>query len=160
MNVRDLVPWSRSADRDHSLPTWQDRASSVFTLRREMNHLFDDVFRGFPMARAWPHIEVEDSETEYRVTAELPDLEARDVEILVQDDVLILRGEKRAKTEDRNRAFSERIYGRFERRMALDGASEADIRAEFRDGGLTISIPKAVQSGQRMKRIPVNPVTH
>ncbi len=161
MNVRDLVPSSRNADRDRNPPAHQDAASSVFTLQREMNRLFDDVFRGFDApafstARAWPQIEVEDGQTEYRVTAELPGLEDKDVEVLVHDDVLILRGEKQARTEDRDRAFSERIYGRFERRIALDGASEANVRAEFRNGVLTISVPKSAQSQQRVKRVPIN----
>jgi HSP20 family protein len=84
-------------------------------------------------------------------------LEDKDVEVLVHDDVLILRGEKHAKTEDRSRAFSERIYGRFERRIALEGASEANVRAEFHNGVLTITVPKSAQSQQRVKRIPINP---
>ncbi|WP_249138319.1 Hsp20/alpha crystallin family protein [Phenylobacterium montanum] len=126
-----------------------------------MNRLFDDVFRGFETSalwsgRAWPQIEVEDAADEYRVTAELPGLEEKDVEVLVQDDVLILRGEKLSKTEDRNRAFSERVYGRFERRIALDGASQANVRAEFRNGVLTVTVPKAALSQQRVKRIPIN----
>jgi HSP20 family protein len=162
MNVRDLVPWTRSVERDRNLPAAQDAASPFFTLHREVNRLFDDVFRGFDSPTlwsggAWPHIELEDAKTEYRVTAELPGLEDKDVEVLVHDDVLILRGEKHAKTEDRSRAFSERIYGRFERRIALEGASEANVRAEFHNGVLTITVPKSAQGQQRVKRIPINP---
>jgi HSP20 family protein len=164
MNVRDLVPWTRSGDRDRNLTVAQDPASPFFTLHREMNRLFDDVFRGVEApalwsGAAWPHIELEDGQSEYRITAELPGLEEKDVEVLVIDDVLILRGEKRARTEDRNRAFSERIYGRFERRIALEGASEAKVRAEFHNGVLTITVPKSAQSDQRVKRIPINPAT-
>jgi HSP20 family protein len=136
----------------------------LFTLHREVNRLFDDVVRGFDApglwsGGAWPQIEVEDTSSEYRVTAELPGLGEKDVEILVHDDVLILRGEKHAKTEDRSRAFSERVYGRFERRIALEGASEANVRAEFHDGVLTITVPKSAQSQQRVKRIPINQAT-
>lgn len=164
MNVRDLVPWNRNGDRDRNLPVSQDAASPFFTLHREMNRLFDDVFRGFEApalwnGRAWPHIEVEDAPNEYRICAELPSLEDKDVEVLVQDDVLILRGEKQAKTEDRNRAFSELVYGRFERRIALEGASEANVRAELRNGLLTVTVPKSFQSLQRINRIPINQAT-
>jgi HSP20 family protein len=162
MNVRDLVPWTRS--RDQNLPASQDAASPFFILHREVNRLFDDVIRGsdspgFWAGGVWPHIEVEDTSSEYRVTAELPGLEEKDVEILVHDDVLILRGEKHAKTDGRGRAFSERIYGRFERRIALDGASEANVRAEFHNGLLSIIVPKSAQSQQRVKRIPINHTT-
>jgi HSP20 family protein len=161
MNVRDLVPWTRGGDRDRNLPAAQDAASPFFTLHREMNRLFDDVFRGLDAPApwsggAWPRIEVEDAQNEYRVTAELPGLEDKDVEVLVQDDVLILRGEKHAKTEDRNRAFSERVYGRFERRIALDGASEASVRADFHNGVLSVTVPKSARSQERVKRIPIN----
>ncbi len=164
MNVRNLVPWTRGSERDRNLPAAQDAASPFFTLHREVNRLFDDVFREFdaPGLRsggAWPHIEVEDTSSEYRVTAELPGLEDKDVEVLVQDDILILRGEKHAKTEDRSRAFSERVYGRFERRIALDGASEANVRAEFHNGVLTVTVPKSPRSHERVKRIPISPAT-
>lgn len=164
MNVRDLVPWSRNGDRTQNLSAAQDVGSPFFTLHREVNRLFDDVFRGFEApapwsGRVWPHIEVEDAQNEYRVTAELPGLEDRDVEVLVQDDVLILRGEKHARTEDRNRAFSERVYGRFERRIALEGVSEANVQAEFHNGLLTVTVPKSAQSQLRVKRIPINLAT-
>jgi HSP20 family protein len=164
MNVRNLVPWTRSSGREGNPPATQEAASPFFTLHREMNRLFDDVFRGFDTpspwgGRAWPHLEVEEADNEYRVTAELPGMEEKDVEVLLQDDVLIIRGEKQAKSEDRSRAFSERVYGRFERRIALDGASEADVRAEFHNGVLTVTVPKSAQTQERVKRIPVNQPT-
>ena len=85
MNVRDLVPWARG-DRERSPTTRSDSISPVVSLHREMNRLFDDVFRGFDDSRlfagpsGWPSIDVEETEKEYRVTAELPGLEERDVE--------------------------------------------------------------------------------
>jgi HSP20 family protein len=161
MNVRDLVPWNRNAERSRpALPAASD--NPMFTLHREMNRLFDDVFRGFDMPvfsglnGAWPLIEVEDADAEYRVSAELPGLEEKDVEVLVQDGVLILRGEKRAESEDRSRAFSERVYGRFERRLALDGIDEDRIQAKFRNGVLTVIAPKSARSRERVKRIAIN----
>ena len=162
MNVRDLVPWTRNHDRDRNLPAPQDTASPFLTLHREMNRLFEDAFRGFDTpslwgARAaWPHVEVEETDTEYRVTAELPGMEDKDVEVLVQDNVLILRGEKRAETRDPSRAFSERIYGRFERRLPLEGADDAAAKATFRNGVLTVTAPKTAQSREQVKRIPIN----
>ena len=162
MNVRDLVSWSRPNDRNRNLPAAQDAAASpLFTLHREMNRLFDDVFRGFDSPSlwggwgTWPQIEVRDADNEYRVTAELPGLEEKDVEVLFEDGVLILRGEKRAETEDRGRAFSERVYGHFERRLALGDIDEDGIQARFRNGVLTVTAPKSQQSQSRVKRIPI-----
>jgi HSP20 family protein len=169
MNVRDLVPWSRPSDRDRNLPATQGPAGSpLLTLHREMNRLFDDVFRDFDTPAiwggraAWPQIEVEDADSEYRVTAELPGLEEKDVEVLFEDGILILRGEKRAETHDRSRAFSERVYGQFERRLALGDIDEERIQARFRNGVLTVTAPKSEQSQARVKRIPINggPTSH
>ena len=161
MNVRDLVPWNRNAEQNRPVvPTASEHP--MFTLHREMNRLFDDVFRGFDAPSfwggrgTWPQIEVEDAEGEYRVSAELPGLEEKDVEVLVQDGVLILRGEKRAESEDRSRAFSERVYGRFERQLALESLDEDRIQAKFRNGVLTITAPKSAQSRERVKRIAIN----
>lgn len=166
MNVRDLVPWPRANDRDRNLPAAQDTAASpLFTLHREMNRLFDDVFRGFDTPTlwggrgAWPQIEIQDSNHEYRVTAELPGLDERDVEVLFEDGVLILRGEKRAETEDRTRAFSERVYGRFERRLLLGDIDEERIQAKFHNGVLTVTAPKSEQNQSPVKRIPINTPT-
>jgi len=160
MNMRDLVPWNRSERNRTSLPTASE--NPMFTLHREMNRLFDDVFRGIDApglwgARgSWPQIEVEETDGEYRVSAELPGLEEKDVEVFVQDGILILRGEKRAESEDRSRAFSERVYGRFERRLALDGIDEDRIQAKFHNGVLSITAPKSAQSADRVKRIAIN----
>jgi HSP20 family protein len=161
MNVHDLVPWTRANDRDGNLLVAQRAAGSpLLTLHREMNRLFDDVFRDFDTpslwgGRAWPQLEVQDAGSEYRVTAELPGLEEKDVEVVFEDGVLILRGEKRAETEDRSRAFSERVYGRFERRLALGDIEEDRIQARFRNGVLTVTAPKSEQSQSRVKRIPI-----
>jgi len=163
MNVRDLVPWARTDNGGRNLPSGQDPVGGLpFTLHREMDRLFDEVFRRFDTPAiwsgrgAWPQLEVRESEREYKVTAELPGLEEADVEVLFEDGVLTLRGEKRAETEDRSRAFSERIYGRFERRLSLGDIDEDRIQASFRNGVLTITAPKSEDSQSRTRRIPIN----
>jgi HSP20 family protein len=162
MNVRDLVPWTRDSDRDRTLPDPASQRGSIFTLHREVDRLFDDVLRGIDSpspwgARAlWPHVEIEDGATEYRVTADLPGLDENNVEVEIHEGVLVLRGEKRVENEDRARAYSERAYGRFERRIALDGADEANVQATFRNGVLAITVPKSNQTRERIKRIPIN----
>jgi len=128
-----------------------------------MNRLFDDVFRGFESPHfwgsrgAWPSMDLEETEKEYRLTAELPGLEERDVEILLQDGILIVRGEKKLENEPGNRTFSERYYGRFERQVALDrDIDESAINATFRNGVLVVTLPKSAQAVERTKRIPIN----
>jgi len=162
MNVRDLVPWSRG-DRERSPATRSDSLNPVMSLHREMNRLFDDVFRGFDDPRlfagrsGWPSMDVEETDKEYRVTAELPGLEERDVEVLLQDGMLTVRGEKKLESENRNRTYSERFYGRFERQITLDrDVDEGAVNATFKNGVLTVTVPKSVRAVERSKRIPIN----
>jgi HSP20 family protein len=130
-----------------------------------MNRLFDDVFRGFDDSRVfggrtgWPSMDVEETEKEYRVTAELPGLEERDVEVLLQDGLLTVRGEKKLESENRNRTYRERFYGRFERQITLDrDVDEAGVNATFKNGILTVNVPKSASAVERSKRIPINAV--
>ncbi len=162
MNVRDLVPWSRG-DRERSPGTRSEAISPVLSLHREMNRLFDDVFRGFENSpfwgnrNAWPSVDVEESDKDYRVTAELAGLEERDIEVLLQEGILTLRGEKKIDKASGNTTFSERYYGRFERQISLErDIDENGVSATFRNGILTVTIPKSAQSIERTKRIPVN----
>lgn len=160
MNVRDLVPWSRN-DRMPAMAGPQEQANPILTLHREMNRMFDDVLRGFdtPFAglsrTAGPSLDVDETDTEYRVTAELPGLGKDDVEITCQDGVLSIRGEKQGEKRD-GRSFSERWFGRFERRVALPDADEDKAQASFRDGLLTVTLPKTERAQEKVRRIPIN----
>jgi HSP20 family protein len=163
MNMRDLIPWGRSHQTTPS--RYRDEGDPFMTLHREMNRLFDDVFRGFDMApfggvsrmASWPHVEVVDNDKDVRISAELPGLEDKDVEVLIGDGVLTIRGEKKSAIEDKERAFSERTYGRFERRIPLAWEVEEDkIEASFKSGVLTVTLPKSAESRSEVKRIAVN----
>ena len=162
MAVRDLIPWARSS---MSAPTrYGEGADPFVTLRRVMDRLFDDAFRGFGVpslglgrAGNWPSLEVSETDKEVRVMAELPGLEEKDVEVLLGDGTLTLRGEKKSETEDKDRHFSEHYYGRFERRVALPSEVDEDkIQASFKNGVLTVTMPKSAKAQERVKRIPVN----
>jgi HSP20 family protein len=77
-----------------------------------------------------------------RVTAELPGLAEKDVYIRLADGVLVITGEKRTESEDKDRLFSERFYGRFQRRIPLDGIEEK-VLASFTNGVLAVTLPRA-----------------
>jgi HSP20 family protein len=166
MSVRDLIPWGRS--NAQQVPgVFHDSARDPFlSLHREVNRLFDDVFRGFgsdlpsfngaSFAGGWPSVEVSDGEKEIRVTAEVPGLEDKDIEVLLGDGVLTLKGEKRSEIEDKDKQFSERFYGRFERRIPLGCEVQEDkVDAQFRNGVLTVSLPKSEQAQSQVKRIAI-----
>jgi HSP20 family protein len=166
MNVRDLIPWSRN---NNQAPTvYRDAEQNPFlTLHREVNRLFDDVFRGFdtPLPSfgkfawntGWPNVEISETDTAFRVTAEVPGLEEKDIEILLENGVLTLRGERRSETEDKDRQFSERLYGRFERRIPLGIEIEEDkVAASFKNGVLTVTLPKTARAQAKAKHIAIN----
>jgi HSP20 family protein len=139
-----------------------DEFSPFLTLHREMNRLFDDVFNRFdadmPSAfgRTWPSLEVNATENDLRVSAELPGLDPKDVEILVEGDVLTIRGEKKSETEDRGRHFSERYYGRFERSLRLPfDVEDNKAEASFKNGVLTVTLPKSARLAESAKRIAI-----
>jgi len=165
MNMRDLIPWGRN----QTAPSrFREEGDPFVTLHREMNRLFDDVFRTFEttpfgsfggMGRmgGWPHMEVVETDKDIRVSAELPGMEENDVEVLMSDGILTIRGEKKSEIEDKDRAFSERLYGRFERRIPLAWDVEDDkIEATFKNGVLTVTLPKSAESRSNVKRIAVN----
>jgi HSP20 family protein len=157
MSVRDLVPWNRG--RDVTVRRGEE-ANPFLALHREMNRLFDDVFRGFdvtPFERTigWPNIEVSDTDKEMKVTAELPGLDEEDVELELANGVLAIKGEKKTETEDKDRLFSERYYGRFERRIPVEDIDEEKVSASFRNGVLTVTLPKTAQAQRQVKRIAI-----
>jgi HSP20 family protein len=164
MNVRELIPWNRS--REVAVRRGEE-ANPFLTLHREMNRLFDDAFRsfdltpfdfgrGFARTLEWPNIEVDETEKELKVIAELPGLEEKDIEVDLANNVLVIKGEKKTETEDKERLFSERFYGRFERRIPVEDIEEDKVHATFRNGVLTVTMPKSAQARRQVKRITVN----
>ena len=160
MALRDFIPWSRSQE-----VTRLDDRDPFLTLHREMNRLFDDVFRGYGFSnagsliesnRAWPRIEVTDTGRAMTVSAELPGLMEKDVQVEIADGLLSIRGEKRAERNDEGRYFTERFYGSFERQIPFENVEEDKVKADFRNGVLIVTLPKSTQSNQNVKRIAIN----
>ena len=161
MNMRDLIPWNTR--RSGAPDLYRESMSPFLTLHREMNRLFDDAFSSFDTPALfggmtnWPSIEVTETDKELRVSAELPGLEEKDVEVLVADGALTIRGEKKSEVNDQERHFSERFYGSFERRIPVDLEVEPDkVKANFRNGVLDVTIPKSAKAQQKSRRIPIN----
>jgi len=162
MGFRDLIPWSKNQD----LVQRRDEQNPFLTLHREMNCLFDDVFSGFGFASrspmllegrfAWPRVELAEREKALKVTAELPGLEEKDLQVELAPGVLVIRGERRVESEDDGRLFSERHYGAFERQIPLEGVQEDKAEASFKNGVLTVILPKLEETRQNVKRIAIN----
>ncbi|GLK82685.1 Hsp20/alpha crystallin family protein [Ancylobacter defluvii] len=131
------------------------------------NPLFDDVFRSFdhglPAVGAlptfnvgWPSVEISKTDKEINVTAEIPGLKEKDVDVLLDNGVLTLKGEKRLETQDKERQFSERFYGHFERRFPLGVEVKEDrIDAHFRNGVLSVVLAKSAKAQSQVKRAAI-----
>ena len=143
MNLKSLFPEGR--DRGVAAP-----ANPFMSLQREIDRLFDDFTHGFPTfgngkADLLPSMDVTETDKEIEITAELPGLEEKDVQINVADNLLTIRGEKKAEKEEteKNYRLIERNYGSFERTLELpEGVKPDAIKATISKGVLKVTVPK------------------
>jgi HSP20 family protein len=141
------------------------------SFRTEMDRLFDRFAGGWGMPslrRVFdvdqdftvpsPAVDITEDDAGYKVTAELPGMSEKEIEVVVSDNVLTLKGEKRAEKEqkEKNYYLSERSYGSFQRSFMLpDGVDRDKIAADFAKGVLTISMPKTTKAKDSSKKIEV-----
>jgi HSP20 family protein len=116
-----------------------------------LGRIFDEMFseRGMPVARWMPAVDVAENDHAYVVTVELPGAKREDVNLEVHENVLSIRGEKKSEREERSekRHFVERMYGSFSRSFTLPANADAEhVKATFRDGVLTIEVPKTEEA--------------
>lgn len=147
------------------------------SLRREIDRLFEDfdksgwpsplgrsVFDLEPLWRrelnwgATPAVDIVDKEKAYAVTAELPGMEEKDLELTVVDDSLTIKGEKQEEKEEKEEGYHlhERRFGSFERRFRIpEGVDTDKIEASFKNGVLTVTLPKKPEAQRKQKKIDV-----
>lgn len=158
---RDLVPFaprSRAVGR---------RAHPFDDFRHEMDRLFEDFWGGDAPAVFnrdngifAAKVDVAEDDKAFRVTADLPGFEEKDVEVTLSDGVLSIRGEKKAEREEKDEKthyhLTERSYGSFERRFNVgDAVEQKKVEAEFKNGVLSVTLPKAKQKAEKAKRIAI-----
>lgn len=160
MSLRDLTPWL-------GRPSLAPRAfgeNPFDSLHREMDRMMGDFLGGWDKAvpstgaGLTPKLDIAETETAYEVTADLPGVEEKDVEVAVADGVLSIKGERRSEKEDKKKNFHriERSFGRFERAIALPADVEEDrIDASFKKGVLKVTLPKSAKAVASVKKIDV-----
>lgn len=152
MNLKSLIPVRRER-------TNLSDAGPFSALHREVDRLFEEFTRGFPSLGKFdlmPSTDVTETDKEIEVTAELPGLEDKDVEINYADGVLTIRGEKKAEKEEKNktRHVIERSYGSFSRTLDLPaGVDPNKIRATINKGVLKVIVEKP--AAKEVKKIEV-----
>lgn len=142
----------------------------MFLVRRDReNNLvrspwFDENFMGWPFwnrfeedSTVWaPRVDVKETQNEIVVKADLPGVDKKDINIQVENNILTIRGERKSEVEekDANVYRSERMYGTFQRTFTLSTRIKSDaIRADYKDGVLTISLPKVEEVKPRQIEI-------
>lgn len=158
MSLKSLMPFARS-----SLPGRE--LDPFFSIRRDFDRMVEDMFRGEPALPAvWgnaaPKIDVKETNDAIEVTAELPGVDEKDVEVELNDGLLTIRGEKKIEKEeggkDKGYHVMERSYGSFTRQIQLPyGADPEKVAAKFEKGVLKISCPKPAEAQAKSKKIAV-----
>jgi HSP20 family protein len=151
-------------------PEWRPFDS----LRNQVDRLFHDFETGFlqsPFYRdvdnLWhrdaafpvtPALDIVEKDSAFEITAELPGLDAKNIELSVSDDVLTIKGEKNEEREEKtkDRYVSERRYGSFRRSVQLPSSVDANkIEANYKSGILTVTLPKSAEAKKKQTAIPI-----
>ena len=159
MLLKDLVPWHTRTPGQK-----RDTAHPALTLQDEVNRLFESFFQGVPSVGKLgefsftPNVDVLDNETEIVITAELPGIDENDIDITLNRDRLVLKGEKKREEEHKENdvTYVERSYGSFQRVIPLPVEIDEDqVDASFDKGVLCIRLPKSTEAKERVKKVSV-----
>ena len=163
----------KSPERSSALQAWHP----LETLRREIDRLFGDFDHGSwrpPFGRSifdikpflrselsWggaPAVDIVDKGNAYEVTAELPGLDEKNIEVKLINGSLTIKGEKQEEKEEKKKDYHlrERHFGSFERSFTVPEGVDADkIEASFKKGVLTVTLPKTAEAQTPVKKIEV-----
>jgi HSP20 family protein len=163
-----IIPWKN----DPSVPVnriGEGRGMSLSSLQDEVNRLFEDFFgrggripaffdEGRSAALSSPAVDISETEKEYKIKAELPGMAPENVDITCGDGYLVIKGEKKCESEEKNENFIRResSYGSFHRRLSLPDIADAGAAgACFKNGVLTITVPKKEAALKKEKKISI-----
>ena len=166
MHISDLIPWGRDKQKTPSAETGT-AANPLVALQRDINHVFEEFWH--KMESGWtgdgegegmfgPRTDVTETDESVDVSMELPGMTEQDIDISLSNDAMTIRGEKNIEhEEDRKGVYMcERSYGSFYRMIPLPAGIDADkADATFKNGVLTVSLPKTAQAQAKVKRVPV-----
>lgn len=146
----------------------EDKGVDVFSnLHRQIDRVFDDFSqRGhWPFqamssdnGKLTPRVNVSESDKEIEITAELPGVEEKQIDVNLAGDLLTIKAEKKSEEETTEKDYHlvERSYGKFERTMRLPCEVDAKkVEAEFKNGILTVTLPKSPEVKAKNQKIPV-----
>lgn len=156
MDFKSLMPFGRTpADGD----------TTFGAMQREINRMFDDVWRGHNLPAAFggvgylaPKVDIKETDTGLEVSAELPGVDEKDISVELLDTALTIKGEKKLEKDEKKDNFHvmERSYGMFQRVIPLPFAPQSDaVKAEFGKGVLKVSLVRPPEAAAKTQKIAV-----
>lgn len=154
----NIVKWQRP-----TLTNWTG-FGRLSDLRDEIDRLFDspltELTRTSHLLSGWtPALDVHEDKNSFIVTAELPGMKKEEIEVSLQDGTLSISGERKSETQHANAEVyrAERFFGRFQRTITLPATVAADkVKAAYKDGVLTITLPKTEEAKPKQIDVSVN----
>jgi HSP20 family protein len=160
MATKHLVPSHKK-----NVPAKREEHDPFSLFRQEMNRLFDSFFRTADiepfesrLGAFSPNVNIVESAKEFKVSAELPGMDDKDIGISLSKDALTISGEKKSEKEDKGKNYysMERSYGSFSRTIPIPSEIDTDkVKAEFKKGVLTVILPKTAKAIKETKKISV-----
>jgi HSP20 family protein len=163
MQIKDLIPWGNNKGSEIAK---REEDNPVFSLQCDVNRIFEDFWRRFDqpfgaLAR-WdangPRTDIAETENALEVSVELPGIDQKAIDVSLTDGALTIKGEKKSEREENKKGYhlSERSYGSFYRSIPLpSGVDINKANAEFKNGVLTVTLPKTQEALSRVKKIDV-----
>jgi len=181
MDLKQLNPWnwakheenpSIASDKDsRSLAERTMNSSPMMQLHQDIDRLFNEAMRGFGAPSIGdtsffnsnsdllkPSTNIAADDKNYTITVEVPGVDESEVELELSNNTLTIKGEKHKEQEEQNKEFHriERSFGKFERVLSLpQDAIQDDIKADFKNGILTVNIPRKVKSKAEVRHINI-----
>jgi len=164
MPIKNYLPslWRGSA------PVRSEHDHPFYVFQQEMNQLFDNFLRGFDAAPLnaleerltgfSPIVDVKEDGKEVSIKAELPGIDEKDIDVILSENALIIKGEKKEEKEDKGKDYyqMERSYGSFHREIPLPaGIDNKKVDATFKNGILSITLPKTEDAKIAGRKIPI-----
>ena len=146
-----LIPWRERSEIDH--------------FKTEIDRLFDDFFvrrsfrRDFEEGDWVPAVDISESEKEIIIHAEIPGVDAKDLDITLSGRTLTMKGERKQEQEEKKENYHriERRYGSFSRSFELPSdVDESRVEAAYKDGVLTVNLPKIKEQSAKRKRVKIS----
>ena len=149
MAEKELTPWRPFGE--------------LGSLRREMDRLWDSFFGERPLTRVWerewlPSLDVSETKDDFVVKAEVPGIDAKNIDISLTGDVLTIKGEKKHEKEEKEEDYHlvERNYGAFSRSVRIPAEVEsAKIKASYKNGILKVTLPKSEKVKAKKVKVKV-----